>query len=129
MQGIVKWFDTQKGYGFITDSEGKDIFVHHSNIVMKGFRHLSEDDIVGYDLGAGKDGRDQAVNVQPILIMRMIEDSLKEDNLYVRNMKDTFGNRAYLVVDQNNIIQSSEHGMSFLELAAFAGFDIDGLPA
>ena len=53
MQGTTKWFNNQKGYGFITDSEGKDVFVHHSNIVMDGFRHLNEDDIVNYELGAG----------------------------------------------------------------------------
>ena len=51
---MKKWFD--KGYGFITDSEGKEHFVHHSNIVMDGFRHLNEDDIVNFELGTGKDG-------------------------------------------------------------------------
>lgn len=124
MQGTVKWFNSQKGYGFIVDSEGEDVFVHHSNIVMDGFRHLSEDEIVNFELGAGKDGREQAVNVQPVLTRKMIEDSLKEDNLYVKNMKDAFGNKAYLVVDQNNVIQSYEQGMSFMELAKYAGFEI-----
>ena len=124
MQGTVKWFNTKKGYGFITDSEGKEHFFHHSNIKMDGFRHLDEDDIVNFELGAGKDGREQAVNVQPILTMQMIRDSLKEDNLYVKNMKDAFGNKAYLVVDQNNVIQSYEQGMSFMELAEYADFTI-----
>lgn len=124
MQGTVKWFNSQKGWGFIIDSKGKDVFVHHSNIVMDGFRHLSEDEIVNFELGAGKDGREQAVNVQPVLTRKMIEDSLKEDNLYVKNMKDAFGNKAYLVVDQNNVIQSYEQGMSFMELAKYAGFEI-----
>ena len=124
MQGTIKWFNAQKGYGFIVVSEGKDVFVHHSNIVMDGFRHLNEDDIVNFEMGAGKDGREQAVNVKPILTMKMIEDSLKEDSLYVKNMKDAFGNKAYLVVDQNNVIQSYEQGMSFLELAKYADFEI-----
>lgn len=125
MKGTVKWFD--KGYGFITDSEGKDVFVHHSNIVMDGFRHLNEDDIVNFELGAGKDGREQAINVQPILTMKMVKDSLRKENLHIATMKDAYGVTMYQVVDQNNVLQSSEQGMSFLELAAFAGFDIEGL--
>ncbi len=124
MQGTVKWFNNQKGYGFITDSDGKDVFVHHSNIVMDGFRYLNEDDIVSFELGGGNDGRQQAINVKPVLTMKMIEDSLKEDNLYVKNMKDAFGNKAYMVVDQNNVIVAGEQGMSFLELAEYAGFEI-----
>lgn len=127
MQGTVKWFNVQKGYGFITDSDGKDVFVHYSNIVMDGFRHLNEDDIVNFELGAGKDGREQAVDVKPVLTMKMVEDSLKAENLYVGNMKNAFGENAYMVVDQNNVIQAGEQGMSFLELAAFAGYDIEGL--
>lgn len=125
MKGTVKWFD--KGYGFITDSEGKDVFVHHSNIVMDGFRHLNEDDIVNFELGTGKDGREQAINVQPILTMKMVKDSLRKENLHIETRKDTYGVTMYQVSDQNNVLQSSEQGMSFLELAAFAGFDIEDL--
>ena len=136
MKGTVKWFDTKKGYGFITDSEGKDVFVHHSNIVMDGFRHLNEDDIVEFELGSGKDGREKAANVQPILTMKMIEDSLKEENLYVKEIKSNKNtivmnalnmNKGYMVVNENNVIQAGDQGMSFLDLAAFAGFDIEGL--
>lgn len=129
MQGTVKWFNSQKGYGFIVDSEGKEHFVHHSNIVMDGFRHLNEDDVVNFELGTGNDGREQAVSVIPVLTRKMIEDSLKEDNLYVKNMKDAFGNKAYMVVDQNNVIQAGEQGMSFLELAEYANFEIHQLSA
>jgi len=133
MQGTVKWFNAQKGYGFIIDPEGKDVFVHHSNIVMDGFRYLSEDDIVNFELGSGKDGREQAVNVQPILTMKMVEDSLKKNKLHVKEIKadantiamNTLGmNKGYMVVDQNNVIQAGEQGMSFLELAAYAGYEI-----
>ena len=127
MQGTTKWFNNQKGYGFITDSEGKDVFVHHSNIVMDGFRHLNEDDIVNYELGAGKDDREQAVNVKPVLTLKMIKDSLKEENLYVETMKDANGTTKYLVVNADNVIQTSEQGMDFLNLAAFAGYDTEGL--
>lgn len=127
MQGTVKWFDTQKGYGFITDSEGKDVFVHHSNIIMDKFRYLNENDVVNFELGAGNDGRKQAVNVQPILSRKMVEDSLKEENLYIQTIKDVYKITKYQVIDQSNVIQAGENGMSFLELAAFAGFDTEGL--
>ena len=137
MRGTVKWFDTQKGYGFIIDSESKkDVFVHHSNIIMDGFRHLNEDDIVNFELGAGKDGREQAVDVKPILTRKMVKDSLKEENLYVKEIKanentvtmNTLGmKKGYMVVNVNDVIQAGENGMSFMELAAFAGYDIEGL--
>lgn len=124
MQGTVKWFNSQKGYGFIIDLDGKEIFVHHSNIVMDGFRHLNEDDVVNFELGTGNDGRQQAINVKPILTMRMIEDSLKEDNLHVVTMKDAYGVTMYQVVDGNNVLQTDENGMSFMELATYANFEI-----
>ena len=129
MQGTTKWFNNQKGYGFITDSEGKDVFVHHNNIVMDGFRPLNEDDIVNYELGAGKDGREQAVNVIPVLTMKMVKDSLKEENLYVKTMKDAYKVTKYLVVDNKDVLQTNEQGIDFLNLAAFAGFDTEGLSA
>lgn len=48
---------------FITDSESKkDVFVHHSNIIIDGFRHLDEDDIVYFELGIGKDSREQGMS-------------------------------------------------------------------
>lgn len=125
MQGTVKWFNSQKGYGFLVDSEtNEDIFVHWSMLQMNGFKALNEDDLVEYETGDGANGRKQAINVKAILTRKMIEDSLKAEGLHVRNMKDAFGNRAYMVVDQNNVIQAGEQGMSFLELAAYAGFEI-----
>ena len=130
MRGTVKWFNAQKGYGFITDSESKkDVFVHHSNIVMDGFRHLNEDDIVNFELGDGKDDRQQAVDVKPMLTIKMVEESLKEENLYIQTMKDDYGITKYLVVNENGVIQAGENGMTFLDLAAFAGFDTEGLSA
>ena len=137
MRGTVKWFNAQKGYGFLTDLESKkDVFVHHSNIIMDGFRHLNEDDIVNFELGAGKDGREQAVDVKPMLTIKMVEDSLKEENLYVKEIKSNKNtivmnalnmNKGYMVVNENGVIQAGENGMSFLDLAAYAGFDTEGL--
>lgn len=127
MQGTCKWFNTQKGYGFITDSETKkEIFIHYSQIQMDGFKTLHEDDMVEYELGmgAGNDSREQAINVKPILTMKMIEDSLKEENQHIQTMKDSYGVTRYLVVDGNNALQTDENGMSYMELAEFAGFEI-----
>ena len=127
MQGTCKWFNSQKGYGFLRDSEmRKDVFVHYSQIQMEGFKTLHEDDIVEYELGvgAGEDSREQAINIKPILTMKMIENSLKEENLHIQTMKDGHGVTKYQVVDQNNVIQTDENGISFMELAEFAGYEV-----
>lgn len=131
MQGTVKWFNTKKGYGFITDSDGKDAFVHQSSIIMDGFRHLNRNDFVNFELGMGNGKQPfmQAVEIKPILTMKMIKDSLKKENLYVKTMKDAYKMTKYLVVDANNAIQTDEQGMDFLNLAAYAGFDTEGLAA
>ena len=51
-QGTVKWFNNAKGYGFITPSEGgEDLFVHMSNIVMEGYKTLSDNQKVSYQVG------------------------------------------------------------------------------
>ena len=64
-QGIVKWFNNAKGYGFITPSEGgKDLFVHMSSIIMEGYKTLSENQEVDYELGESDRGP-VAKNVTP----------------------------------------------------------------
>lgn len=121
----VKWFNAQKGYGFLTDSETKeDVFCHYQQIQMDGFKALNEDDMVEYELGTGNNDRQQAINVQPILTRKMIEDSLKEENLYVQTIKDGYGVTKYQVVNENKVLQTDENGMSFLDLAAYAGYEI-----
>lgn len=62
MLGKVKWFNAQKGYGFITTEDGKDIFVHYSGISTSGFKTLEEGESVSFDLTEGDKGH-QAVNV------------------------------------------------------------------
>jgi len=61
-QGIVKWFDPVKGYGFITGDDGKDAFVHQSNILMKGFRLLEIGQRVSYQVEPEEKGN-KAINV------------------------------------------------------------------
>jgi cold shock protein len=60
--GIVKWFNEQKGFGFIEQENGPDVFVHHSGINGAGFKTLNEGDRVTFDLEQGKKGP-AAVNV------------------------------------------------------------------
>ena len=64
--GTVKWFNAEKGYGFITpDDGGKDLFVHHSEIQVSGFRELQEGQKVEFEATAGQKGP-QASAVRPI---------------------------------------------------------------
>lgn len=66
LTGTVKWFNDSKGYGFIRpDDGGKDVFVHHSAIQMKGFRTLGEGERVTYEVEDGPKGQ-QAANVGKI---------------------------------------------------------------
>lgn len=60
--GVVKWFDSVKGYGFIAGNDGVDVFVHQSNILMKGFRNLEVGQKVCYQVEPTEKG-DKAVNV------------------------------------------------------------------
>ncbi len=60
--GTVKWFDSSKGFGFITGEDNKDVFVHYSSISCDGYASLEEGQKVSYDIEAGAKG-DSAVNV------------------------------------------------------------------
>ena len=55
-EGKVKWFSDQKGYGFISQENGEDVFVHHSSIVGEGFKTLAEGQAVEFELTAGPKG-------------------------------------------------------------------------
>jgi CspA family cold shock protein len=62
-KGTVKWFNSQKGFGFISDEQGNDIFVHYSGLAMDGFKSIDEGQSVTFDVTKGARGM-QAVNVQ-----------------------------------------------------------------
>jgi len=62
-QGTVKWFNDSKGFGFISQEAGEDVFVHHTAIQMDGFRSLTEGDRVEFDIVQGPKGL-QAQNVR-----------------------------------------------------------------
>ena len=61
-QGTVKWFNNEKGYGFISRENGPDVFVHHTAILSEGFRTLNEGDRVSFEVVNGQKGL-QARNV------------------------------------------------------------------
>ncbi|MBO6107797.1 MAG: cold shock domain-containing protein [Eubacterium sp.] len=62
MKGTVKWFDAKKGFGFISDESGTDVFVHFSALQMDGFKVLDEGDEVEFEVVQGEKGP-QAANV------------------------------------------------------------------
>ena len=64
-QGTVKWFNDAKGFGFIQQDNGPDVFVHFSQIQGDGFKSLAEGDRVSFDVSAGPKGA-QSSNVQKI---------------------------------------------------------------
>jgi cold shock protein len=63
--GVVKFFDAQKGYGFISQEDGADVFVHYSNIAGSGYRSLEQGQQVEFEIGPGRKG-DEAQNVRLI---------------------------------------------------------------
>ena len=64
-QGTVKWFNNDKGYGFISQSDGEDVFVHFSAIQAEGYKSLEEGQAVEFEVTQGPKGK-QAANVRPI---------------------------------------------------------------
>ena len=98
--GKVKWFSDMRGYGFITDEAGNDVFVHYSSIQMEGRKSLDENDIVEFEMGEGKDGRIQAVNV------KIISNNKKYDDMTQAELTEEF---------VNIIKQNYENGICLLD--------------
>ncbi len=65
MQGTVKFFNSEKGYGFISRDDGDDVFVHYSHIAGDGYRSLDEGQLVEFDVAPGRKG-EEAQNVRPV---------------------------------------------------------------
>lgn len=65
-QGTVKWFNPDKGYGFISREDGDDLFVHYSEIQMDGFKTLDEGQTVEFEITTGQNGKLQASNVHKL---------------------------------------------------------------
>ena len=63
MQGTVKFFNSEKGFGFISREGGSDVFVHHTNIAGEGFKSLQEGQAVEFEVGPGRKG-EEARNVR-----------------------------------------------------------------
>ena len=75
-EGIVKWFNEKKGYGFISMDEGQDVFVHYSSILGSGFRTLYEGQRVRFEVEQGQKGP-QAVSVEAAWTERLVENRVK----------------------------------------------------
>ena len=64
-QGVVKWFSNEKGFGFISQTDGEDVFVHFSAIEIDGYKSLTQGQEVEFEVTEGPKGK-QAANVRPI---------------------------------------------------------------
>ena len=65
-EGTVKWFNSEKGYGFISREDGDDVFVHFSEIEGDGFKALDEGQAVEFEVTTGQNGKQQASNVRKL---------------------------------------------------------------
>lgn len=104
MTGTVKWFNTQKGYGFIVGDDGTDYFVHYSNIKVSEFRHLDAGDHVEFDVETNDKGI-QAINVVPVLTMSMIKERAAEElavETFIVNYDKTNNTRIWHQLNNEN---------------------------
>ena len=107
--GKVKWFNDAKGYGFITNEVGSDVFVHYSSIQMEGRKSLNQNDIVEFEIGEGKTGRTQAVNVKRISNNKKYDDMTQAEltEEFVNIIKQNYENGICLLDSNYELIQSN----------------------
>jgi CspA family cold shock protein len=105
--GKVKWFSDMRGYGFITDEDGNDVFVHYSSIIMEGRKSLDENDIVDFEIGEGTTGRTQAVNVKRISNNKKYDDMTQAEltEEFVNIIKQNYENGICLLDSNYELIQ------------------------
>lgn len=106
-RGTVKWFNDVKGYGFITDETGNDVFVHYSSIQMDGRKSLNQNDIVEFEIGEGSTGRTQAVNVKRISNNKKFNDMTQAEltEEFVNIIKQNYENGICLLDSNYELIQ------------------------
>ena len=76
--GTVKWFNANKGYGFIEPADGsKDVFVHISAVEGAGMNTLNDGAKISFDLETGKNGKEAAVNIQPLWFFNLLKKRAK----------------------------------------------------
>lgn len=129
MQGTIKFFQKSRGWGYIKADDGKEYFVHYSQIKMDGFRTLNAGDIVSFEISEpDENNRIHAINVKPILTLAMVVHELKKDKLHVMRMRDDKGIHGWYVVDKSGkpVIDKE---MDLIGLAEYAGFEIHLLSA
>ena len=107
MKGTVKFFDGTKGWGFITDENKNDVFVHYSNIIMDGRKSLNKNDVVEFKIGEDKDGRTQAVNVKRISNNKKYDDMTQAEltEEFVNIIKQNYENGICLLDSNYKLIQ------------------------
>lgn len=116
MKGTVKWFNTEKGYGFIKAENGTEVFVHYSQIKMDGFKSLDAGDVVEFDVRSEEKGL-AAVNIVSVLTLSMMKKKAAKEHLHLEVAPaDGSGNANWMIVDGNNFIVAGEQGMSLEEL-------------
>ncbi|HAI92923.1 MAG TPA: hypothetical protein DCM21_10425 [Butyrivibrio sp.] len=105
--GKVKWFSDMRGYGFITDENKNDVFVHYSNIIMEGRKSLDENDVVEFEIGEGTTGRTQAVNVKRISNNKKYDDMTQAEltEEFVNIIKQNYENGICLLDSNYELIQ------------------------
>ena len=116
MRGTVKWFNKQKGYGFVVGEDGAEYFAHQTQIKMDGFRTLDAGDVVEFDIRSEEKGL-AAVYIVPVLTLGMMKKKAAKEHLHLEVvLVKGYDNRGWMIVDGNNFIVAGEQGMSLTEL-------------